>query len=126
MNQQERLTNLINNFGEQLLEWLKDGSVFVKDQAPLICQEIVRFGQAQYALFCALGVFLTLISIAMLLFAHKKLKRPWPDDFVLTSIFSIIGIIGGIVVITCNLYYLLMTIYAPRLYLIQELKEFIK
>ena len=43
MNQQERLTNLINNFGEQLLEWLKDGSVFVKDQAPLICQEIVRF-----------------------------------------------------------------------------------
>lgn len=126
MEQKERLINLVNNFGDQLLDWLKDGGNFVKDQAPLICQEIVKFGQIIH-LTAAISFFImAILSIVVFCFCIKLFKKTREEDFILGVVMSSLGIIGFTIPAIYNVYMFIMTIYAPRLYLISELKDLFK
>lgn len=132
MDQKEKLLSLVNNFGEQLLDWLRNGGDFVKDQAPLVCQEIVKFGQFYHTLFL---IILAPLTVALCVIGKKifnkyketqHYKKIMDEPYSIVSVFSFIGALISFTFIIVNIYWLAMTIYAPRLYLINELKELLK
>ena len=109
---------ILDAFATEMLELLQTGSEFMGEQAPMVCQELLRYHLATSLLGVAVGM--TLFGVGR--WAFKKLS---PIDgeaaYVLTGIIWVVaGIIGLI-----NMMIMLKIIIAPRVFLIDYFTELV-
>lgn len=110
----------------QLLHYVDASASFVTEQAPLLAQEIINYGIASYATGAILGL---LMAIGLGVFA----KKCWDGDpsgdsdahafgFCMSVALSGISIVISII----NFCMLIKPLFAPRLYLIEQLLQMAK
>jgi hypothetical protein len=128
MDQKEQVNKLIVDYSGELLKWVQAGGEFVKEQTPLLCQEIIKIGQINSIFDIVLGS----ICIIAFIFILKKSAKVFKEDdeetprsigCIISCVVFGIGSIVSVVIIIISVYTLLMTIFAPRLYLLQQIKE---
>lgn len=110
---------------DQLLNYIKDAVEFGKDQMPDVARQIVFFGIISSAMW--------ILLLASLLAIAWFRVRPWlierferdDDDFtaLLTSIFTVFGSVVATVLIVVSIQFLLMAIFAPKIYIIKSLSR---
>lgn len=111
----EKILENLNYF----LEYIKQGTDFIKDQAPLYVQEIVTYHCTLYTSLVIIGVIGIIICI---IFIKKALKYNSYDDL---SIFAmIIGIISAFFVFL-NFSPMLKTWLAPRVFVMDYIMQLV-
>lgn len=109
---------------EQTLEYAKNAADFAQDQLPLLAQDILLAGIISNSV--EIGIFLvaTVILGFGIRFCIKKMKKcedefeqtPWFIGCALGSVGIVVCVIQAVMAISN----LLLAIYAPRLYIVQE------
>jgi len=119
---------------KEMGEWVNGAKEFVVEQAPLICQEIIRKGQVYHSVMIGVGVFLFLTYIIYLLKilpfvkGQEKVAPSYNKGlptFLFCGLPGLIGV-GGLILLVVNLYFLLYISLCPRLYVLGELSDIIK
>ncbi len=108
---------------EQMKEWVKSAEAFTVEQVPLLVREMIEFGTVMYASGVALGVFF-LLTCAGLMFAAYRLDKKYKMAAGCIIFGAMVGI-AGFIVTAFNLVDLYKVIFAPRLYILQELGKVI-
>ena len=122
----------------QILEWTKSTVDFAKEQAPLICREIILWGQMECLFWILVGLIVGgLLSLVCFELGNHESKESekLEDGYKKKSSESFAGVCYlasfvfaalGIIMVLNNLYWLIYIYFAPRLYIIQTLSEFLK
>jgi len=120
MNEQVEL--LVNQGLETALSYVQATSAFVAEQAPLLVQEVLRFGLAYNATFGILWFFLTLAFS----FASYKLYKiglaSGEEGPCVVAFFALVASICTFIGIIIQLLVVLKIVFAPRMYLIEQLR----
>ena len=128
----EQLAQHIN----EIMEWVRASKDFAAVQAPLVCEDIVRWGIVQCIGGGLLFAFLAAASARLTWWAGRKFAKAIDkfdttgDEFApmlpcllmaLSGIGTFTFAITSLEYISCNL----LAIVAPRLYILDYLKDFI-
>ena len=112
----------------QLVEWMKQTGEFVKEQSPLLAQEIINVGYLSY------GFTLLVMTVLFVAFVyttrycwsksdlHDEDTVGWQIGFAL----SLMGIAGFLAGVCFNIYGLISLFIAPRLYILEQVAKIIK
>lgn len=121
----EKAQELVNQAGEKVLDYLEAGEGFAIEQAPLLAQEIVRYGIWNNTIEIVFWVSLIIIANIV---AAKLWKLPPTKDTreplgQICSIFFRIG--SGIALIPLGVSALVLckVLVAPRLYIIERISN---
>lgn len=112
---------------DYVTQWAKDGDVLVREQAPLVAKEILNYAIASHGA----GILLSLvIAGATIYFSRDFWKRQKENAYADWSIASVaIGAIGGLIsfmIFIVNAASIVQPIVAPRLYILQTMREIFK
>ena len=133
MEQQEPTTrDIVNQFLSEMLEGVKQAGAFVSEQLPLVLQEYIAWGilsNAIWAVAMLLGLYGAYRFIKMFIEKGWHREKPSYSDHetvspaILAPVF--IGIIAVFVAIEAvsRLVTMCKAIFAPRVYLIDELSK---
>ena len=113
----------------EVLGWLKDGREFIGEQAPLLAQEVVRYGVISNAIGLVLGVGLGIGAAYMLRACARVPRDHWgdrPDSAIIGMAASVILGVVGLVAIIVSTDATCQAIFAPRLYILNKLAELVK
>ena len=100
-----------------LLEWARATTA---EQAPLLAQDIVRYGVASNSFQVALCLTLTVIGVVIVWRFVRRDEGYNPGQEIIAFISGVVAFFAGLGVIV-NGNYLLMAITAPRLYVLHVL-----
>ena len=106
-----------------IIEYVKQGADFVKEQAPLYVQEMINYGiwisVFETLLFFSLFTFIIYLMIKL----YKYLKKEEEDFGEYAPIFLVLLIIAGIMFVLTSISFetFIQTITAPRVYVIEKL-----
>jgi hypothetical protein len=122
-----QMDDLIKSQSAEILKQISTGiqatGDFAKTQLPDIAQQYILYGRISGILSVAIGVafiIACLISVRMIHNYAKKIK----DDEMNMFILPIFLILGVAILVTFNMaQYLIMNIFAPKLWLILEIKN---
>lgn len=135
----DKLAKGLEELLSMLVDTLKEGGQFVAEQTPLVVQEFLNWAIVKAGLGLLLGMILTIVGVL----AVKKLLTTWQDPGTpywkkrsygdpevtgLGGVYMIIGTILGFAgtLVTCiNIYNLTYVIVAPRVYLIEQISNFL-
>lgn len=126
----ERAQELMNQAGEKVLVYLEATEGFAVEQAPLLAQEIVRYGILNNSL--KLAFFLIVPSLVIYLSyrfgVHKDTWQNEPTSRAIACIlFGVLGFIltstGLIICFKDAVPDLCKALVAPRLYIIEQIKD---
>ena len=124
----EKTQELVNQAGQKVLDWIEATESFTTEQAPLLAQEIVRYGILNNSL--QLGFFILVPSLLLYLsYSFAVHKDTWKDEFTPRSVACIIFGVGGFFVgvvgaLECSINAvpkLCNALVAPRLYFIEQI-----
>lgn len=125
---------IIDQWSAELLAWAKSGSGFVTEQIPLLVKEIIRWGLAEKAIYCSIGIIL--LSLGIILFRYLHTHRSWlrqalnsyNEDVPAMSlcILTLAANLVGALIFFINLHDFIKILVAPRLYLIEYLSQLVK
>lgn len=113
---------------DELQSWISTTKDFVTEQAPLVVQEIINWGMAQHVVWMIIFAFPVTVGIFGL---RKRAKVDWTAHSDITAeqawctiklIIGGIGFIGFFV----NVYWFCYVFFAPRLYVLDYLRDLIK
>ena len=144
---QELMKNL-NESMSKVQEWVESTEKFAVEQAPLIVDEIVAWGITKYSIYITIGFIMLCLGITSLVVAKKfynKSNDPDRPIFIsqpkkygykidsedcqlLTLLSSGAGFVTSSIsfmAIVLNVVNLLYIVVAPRLYIIEEIKNFV-
>lgn len=118
----------LNESAEKLLDYVEQTGDFVVEQAPLVVQEMITWG-ITHCVFWIIIVSIVLLPIIAICgyFFRIGVKDDWDFDYCIPS-----GMVGGVslifwfLVIASNIYDLLYIYFAPRLFILDQLKGLIK
>lgn len=119
----EKILENLNYF----LEYVKQGTDFIKDQAPLYVQEIVQYHMVLYLSYNIICFFIIGVSILLLQKGTKIVKKNQYDEFGFALIVA--GVIGVVIPFFINIYNMTMfikTVIAPRVFVMDYLIHLIK
>jgi len=108
---------------QELIEFIKAGTEVVGEQAPLVAQEIVMYGRASNTLY--------VIGSLIVLFAwYKALVWAWNDETssnweAPVTIFGVVIIVFALLGFCASISSAIMAWFAPRLYVLDTIKDFI-
>ena len=112
---------------DQLVKMIQDGTNLVKDQLPEVARQILQWQTAKSIACIVLGIALLCITeYCRRLFLHWQLEKPYEEWRVAAVIVSGVGGIAGLVLTIGSMFDLLQILLAPKVYLIEFLKEFMK
>lgn len=124
---------------EEIQSWLQSSKDFVTEQAPLLIQEIVRWGIFKSVLYISLSLVLFIIGILLVYrgYFSKKSHKDWetilPSGPSLEQGTRIIETVVGCVVtfvtfitMWVDIFSLVFVLTAPRLYVLQTLSDLLK
>ena len=110
-----------------ILEYTKQSAEFVKEQAPLIAQEIIKYTICSSIVYLLLSLLFGFLAIQLLKFGNRELKK---DDYSFNGIGSYIAVIiilifsfVGTIVHTEQL---IKAVAAPRVLIIEKLQQKIR
>lgn len=108
----------------------KDADGFVREQAPLVAQEIVAW-KLGYGLFIVgFGTALLVFGVFMIRAVVREAKRPFADQrefvFVGAGIAGMFGVLIGSINFGCGAYDVLRATVAPRLVILDYVKSVAK
>lgn len=110
-----------------IIEYVKQGVDFAKEQAPLFVQEFITFKTSIYLFYEIFSVIVIIVCGIIFVKGYKRLKEDEFDDYGFPMcLFS--GLVGvAFVVIFCCFTELLFEVYfAPRVFVVEKLLEFLK
>lgn len=124
---------------KELLSWLQglrqlveSGAAFAKDQIPQVLWEKILLDRVYYTVLEGLFATVLVTSIVALL---RKWGHKWAEEesdasegfsWAVVIAPKVIGLLLGIIVVFGNLYPFRTVWFAPRIYLIDWLKELVK
>lgn len=131
------MQELVNEASDTIIKYLNMTTEFVSEQAPLLAQEIIRYGIVSNALFL-LSTIIGILVFSILSYRFNMHKDAWPKTAyghdigpqgiiglitgVITCIFILIFLIDGIGHMLPDL---IKAIFTPRLYLLEEIGKLI-
>jgi len=135
----EKIYNWMDRGGDTIGGAIVETTEFASKQVPIVCKEIVWFGIAKNGTFCSIGLILIIVGISFFISLSKD-KRAYfisykvgGEDFIdhptfrFTKIFlSALPFGIGLLIFVNYISGLLMAIFAPRLYILQQIMEMIK
>lgn len=114
-NTQEKLTSVVTDFGQELLQYLKDGTELAKGQAPLICKEIINWGLAESLACAVLGLLLIAFGIFMGKSDSYKEPSTLKDEEILLYLFLVITpFVVGSMMLCINIYIIFYISILPQ------------
>lgn len=109
---------------DQLLNYLKDGVEFGKEQMPLLAHEIITVGIAWNSIMVCVSLMVIAATVKWCWWLHTTARdRQWDSD--IYTVVTVCAILGGGVPAVAMLrwvYQLLLGILAPRLYLVEYIR----
>jgi len=113
----------------EVLNWLQNTAGFVAEQAPLLAQEIIRWGIAEGIVAVSICAIVELVVLLANRYSVCKLHgtvRCAEDDVVFTNIVTIVTM--GIVLVPAIAFtmQIAQAVVTPRLFLIEELSKLIR
>ena len=121
----ERAERLITEAGEELLSWMQSAEGFAVEQAPLLAQEIVRWGVWSHAAAVLVCCFFLCLIWGFRPFIRNVIKKEqttWDylDELAIFGIALFISIIP-VIILSVNASVALKVLIAPRLYIMEQL-----
>ena len=124
----ERAEELVTQAGEKVLEYLEATEGFAAEQAPLLAQEIVRYGILNNSLQIAFFV----VTVPVLLYMAYRFgtgKDVWQHDMTVKAVLCIAFGATGFITLAVGLGVcssdaipnLCKALVAPRLYIIEQI-----
>ena len=109
----------------ELLEYLKAGGEFIGEQAPLLFEDIIRWGIYSRLPWLLVGCVFAFFGWRLRMWANTFDFRDM--DSYRWSVVCWVGIFSiSTLIFTMNLFYMLKPLVAPRLYLIETLADLAK
>ena len=123
----QEMVPVLDKWLQELLDWTREGADFASEQLPLLVEDIIQWGMVAHFVWAAV-FFIPVICMSALVrcawrFAHTK-DADFTDGATAVS-FSIIGLVLSGVLFMYNLLAGLKAFIAPRLYLIEFLKDMV-
>lgn len=119
----EETQKVLNEFMQQMLQFAQDAGAFASEQIPEVLREIIVWGIAS-------GILWMLVAMIGSYVAYRMLKRAFADDDWEDYPHLVIPGVSMLCVFTplffVNAFDVAKAIFAPRLYLIEEVASMIK
>lgn len=116
-----KLQQVVADYIQTLLAYTKQGIDFAKDQIPLVITEKLHFALAWNIVWLVAGIVIIVFGYA--LFRKAVKYDEWDTPL---SLFALIIPAIGVGIFFSNLYYILMILLAPRLYIIEWITSLIR
>lgn len=114
---------------EEMMKYAQDAGSFVKEQAPLVVQELLTRGIIVNSLWLV-GLFaLMIVSIILAKKAYAGFIKNWPAEDpgpFFAFLFPIAGIVVSFIVSLTSIYQLCNIYFCPRLYVLEYLGSLVK
>lgn len=133
MNEELQL-KLVESF-EKVSDWVDSSEDFVVEQAPLVVSEIISWGFWSNLSISLLSFMVLIICLCVLkFFVIKNFHKLDEKDtsgaqamvIFISGIFSIVGILGSTCEMIHHSYDTIFILVAPRLYVIEQISNYIK
>lgn len=117
---------ILNNLSG-LIEYVKQGADFVKEQAPLYVQEMINYGIWTSVFETLLYFFIAIFLIWCIVKLYKSIEEE-EDAKEYAPIFLVlgIGVIIMLVVTSISFETLIQAVVAPRVYVVEKLMSICK
>ena len=120
MEQQEPTTrDIVNQFLSEMLDGVKQAGAFVSEQLPLVLQEYITWGIVSSAVYLVIPTTFFIFSKRVWKWAIKEADDSQGFSVAVAVVPSVIAVIMFIY----NLLDIAKAIFAPRVYLIDELSK---
>lgn len=124
----DKTKQLYNQFLQKLLEGVDKTTNFVGDQAPLITQEIVRWGLYCYGFNAVMSIVIVILS-SIGIYKSCRSEEGFGEEEPSLSFFvflmsMILFLVFGVIFLY-NMQGILFVMTAPRLYIIEQIKQYI-
>lgn len=124
---------VLDKLGEKILEWLNRGDAFLTDQIPDVIQQLLRWKFYEAVAVCAFAL-IGLLGFAYLLkrgigWERENLKLRYLDQSqgpICVCVFSGMGMIAGGMALASSLLTAIQISVAPKVYLIEFIKGWLK
>jgi len=122
----EELTGKIGEHLDEIMSWVEQGKEFVSEQAPLVVDEIIRWGVVKNVGLSVVFLVMVLCATLYLCRAHRIFKEGKDDEIVffgsiISLVLGAVGVFGSIAAIEK----LAFVLTAPRLYVLEQLGDLI-
>ena len=122
----EELTGKIGEHLDEIMSWVEQGKEFVSEQAPLVVDEIIRWGVVKNVGLSVVFLVMVLCATLYLREAHRLFKKDDEDEFtVCGAIFSVVLVVVGVIGSIAAIEKLAFVLTAPRLYVLEQLGDLI-
>jgi len=111
-------------FGK-LLEWLEATESFAQEQVPILLQEILTWKMVESSAISTIALGCMAAYFTMLIVAEKPLVK---DECTAVGVLTFVGILTTLIstiVFLVHLFAVLQIHFAPRVYLIEYMRELI-
>lgn len=130
--QTEQLTDRLINSIDHVAAWVESAESMASEQAPLVADEIVRFGVWSHGAGVAVGVLsipaaIVLVYVGIVMFRRYDRTRNEACSMLgaFCSVFSVVVFVIGVVMASMNAVSFIKAVAAPRLYILEYLRELI-
>lgn len=121
MLKQEVLNNLMG-----FLDYAKQGVDFVKEQAPLYVQELIKYSTVKYTFYTIFSFTGMLLCICSLICGIINLKRCNEDVGFPLFMIGIFGLVVFIIAFCININTYWQVTYAPRVFVIDYILTIVR
>lgn len=121
----EETKKLLHDYLTKILEGAERGADFVMEQAPEVAKEIVAYGRAVETAYVVGFLLAVLIPIAIAPWAIRKLRQIDNEAAGFAAFLMIPALLGTLSLFQC-LSEFMKVWFAPRLYLIEYIKDLVK
>lgn len=111
----EQLQQLLTDNFDAAMKYVQATGNFIAEQAPLLVQEILRYGLCEAIIGTSITVSLTVVCVWA---AFKAVKAGFEEILVVPSIGAIVSGVSAVFWILD----LCKVLFAPRLYLLEQLR----
>jgi hypothetical protein len=109
---------------DSVQQWIDTTGSFVQEQAPLVAQEMIAWGQAKHMAGMCISGWIIIFCLVLLVYLFRHIKKN-PGDGPM-FIFWFILTAPNICWFATSTYQYLFITFAPRLYIIEQLKDIIR
>lgn len=106
-----------------IIEYVKQGADFIKEQAPLYVQEMINYGIWTSVFETLLYFSLFVFAIYLMVKLYKYVKKEEEDSTEYAPIFLVLLLVAGIMLVLTSISFetFIQTIAAPRVYVVEKL-----
>lgn len=111
-----------------IIEYVKQGADFVKEQAPLYVQEMINYGIWTSVFETLLYFFIAIFLIWCMVKLHKAIEKDGDDEKEYAPIYLLLGICVIIMFVLTSISFetLIQAVVAPRVYVVEKLMSICK